>query len=416
MRKLLLISFKYPPYVGVGCFRWANLSLEFAKRGYMVHVVTVKWRKTNVSSFLEVLSNKNIVVHSLPSLGFHNIRYMNSKNRVLDLIYAGARFILKRLLKPFYFIDEAQQWHWIMIPYVKKLIKKEKISTMIATGAPFTVNYFASQIKRDLWDKIRLIQDFRDPWNENPVYVGTFGNSSRIDKSKSMESFSLKFANEIVSVTKGFSNDYSLKSGKRVHTIYNGFNDSVINKVKKEKLAGLSDILKIIYAGNFANGRFECLLYLLDYFIRCRKQRRLFKLVIYSYISRREFPDKYSVLFDDNFLVLKEKISYGELLKEIVNYNYGLHLNSRFIMNALSTKVYDYVSLGIPVISLNYGDEIEAMIKEYNFGYSINIVKDNIDKVFNKIERNKGFKPDLNNVGRFSYNRIIDDYIKLVES
>jgi len=328
----------------------------------------------------------------------------------------GIRFILKRLLKPLYFIDEAQQWHWILIPYVKKLIKEEKISTMIATGAPFSVNYFASKIKRDLGNKIRLIQDFRDPWNENPVYVGTFGNSNRINRSKSMELFSLKFADDIVSVTKGFSIDFSHKSGKEVHTIYNGFSDSEINKIKKEKSISEKDTLKIIYAGNFANGRFECLLYLLDYFVRYEKHGRLFQLIIYSNISKREFPDKYSSLFNNNFLVLKEKISYKELLEEIISCDYGLHLNSRFIKNALSTKIYDYVSLGVPIISLNYGDEIEAMIHEYNFGYSVNIDKNNIDKVFKEIERNKEYKLDLNNVCRFSYNKIIDDYIKLVEN
>jgi len=416
MKKLLLISFKYPPYPGVGCFRWANLSLEFANKGYIVHVVTFKCKKTTVSSFLEVLNNRNIILHRLTSLGFHNIRYMNSKNRVLDFIYMGIRFILKRLLKPLYFIDEAQQWHWILIPYVKKLIKEEKISTMIATGAPFSVNYFASKIKRDLGNKIRLIQDFRDPWNENPVYVGTFGNSNRINRSKSMELFSLKFADDIVSVTKGFSIDFSHKSGKEVHTIYNGFSDSEINKIKKEKSISEKDTLKIIYAGNFANGRFECLLYLLDYFVRYEKHGRLFQLIIYSNISKREFPDKYSSLFNNNFLVLKEKISYKELLEEIISCDYGLHLNSRFIKNALSTKIYDYVSLGVPIISLNYGDEIEAMIHEYNFGYSVNIDKNNIDKVFKEIERNKEYKLDLNNVCRFSYNKIIDDYIKLVEN
>jgi len=416
MKKLLLLSFKYPPYAGVGGFRWANLSLRFADKGYIVHVVTVKWKKTAASSFLEVLNHRNIIIHRLPSLGFHNIRYMSSKNRVLDFIYKGIRFILKRLLKPLYFIDEAQQWHWIMIPYVKKLVKKEKIPTIIATGEPFTVNYFASKIKRDLGNRIRLIQDFRDPWNENSIYINTFGNLNRINKSKVMELFSLKFADVIVSVTKGLSIDFSHKSGKKVHTIYNGFNNSEINKIKKEKSVNKKDTLKIIYAGNFANGRFECLLYLLDYFVKYEERRKLFQLIIYSNISKREFPDKYSGLFNTDFLILKEKISYKKLLEEIVTCDYGLHLNSSFIKNSLSTKIYDYISLGIPIISLNYGDEIETMINEYNFGYSINIDKNNIDRIFDEIGRNKEFKINLNNVGKFNYNKIIGDYIKLVEN
>ena len=41
---LLVIAYKFPPYAGVGGFRWAKLSKYLARLGHEVHVVTVPWR------------------------------------------------------------------------------------------------------------------------------------------------------------------------------------------------------------------------------------------------------------------------------------------------------------------------------------------------------------------------------------
>ena len=156
-KSIILLSFKYPPYPGVGAFRWANLSYQLAENNYIVHVITTKWQEKENSSFLNEIRHSNIKIHILPSLGFHNIKYNTYKNIFLRKI---KKYYFK-LIRPLYFLDEAQQWHWIMIPYVHRLIKKEKIEILIATGAPFSVNYAAAKIKNKN-KRINLIQDFRD--------------------------------------------------------------------------------------------------------------------------------------------------------------------------------------------------------------------------------------------------------------
>ncbi len=178
-----------------------------------MHVLTTYWRLENTSSFLEVLEYPGIIIHKIPSLGFHGLKYAKGKNHISEFLYKGFNFVFRKISKPFYYLDEAQQFHHIMIPYVKWLLKKEAINTLIATGAPFSVNYAAAKIKKQLGNKIKLIQDFRDPWNDLELYSTTFGNKRRKIKSKKMESFSFLHSDYIVTVTKGLARLFLKNTG-----------------------------------------------------------------------------------------------------------------------------------------------------------------------------------------------------------
>ena len=292
-----------------------------------------------------------------------------------------------------------------MVPYVKRLIKKENIKTVIATGAPFTVNYAAALIKKSC-PFIQLIQDFRDPWNDDKLYVPKFGSEKRKKKSLDMELFSLNKADKIVSVTNMFSNDYSLKTDKNVLTIYNGFND--YNKTVKDKKE--SNTIKIIYAGSLNCGRQDCLEYLLD------NMNNVDNVVIDLYTEKNnKILNKYSNLINKGIVNFKEKISYEKLLERIIDYNFGLHLNAEAYPGALSTKIYDYLSRQVPLLSINYGGEIEDFIRNNNFGYSANILEDNIMKIMKKM-KNDEIKISYDNIKKYSYEENINNYIKIIEN
>jgi len=401
VKKILLISFKYPPYSGVGAFRWANLSYQFAELGYKVYVITTKWNIKENSSFLEVLNHPNIVIHKLPSLGFNNLRYEHLKNRVLNRL---RKYLLK-VTKNLFYIDDAQQWHWIMIPFVKRLIKKENIKTIIATGAPFTVNYAAAKIKNSM-KNVKLIQDFRDPWNDDILYTPQFGNRQRLKKSEEMELFALNKADKVVSVTKMLSKYFEKKSKNPVFTVYNGFSSKNLGWEKeKEK----SEKIKIIYAGNINAGRAEPFKYFLE------KIAEFDNIVIDLYCSGCSKIEKvFSEFIEKKVLNTFEKISYEKLMEIIPEYNYGLHVNAKEYPDALSTKIYDYLSAGIPLVSVNYGGEIEELINANNFGYSINIADKNTDMIL-KLIKMDSIELDPDKVGEFSYEKIIKKYVQIIE-
>lgn len=412
-KKVLLISFKFPPYVGVGAFRWANLSYQLAEKGYDVHVITTFWKKEDSSSFLNVLDHPKIFIHKIPSLGFHKLKYLTSNNKLINFFIRSFKYFLRSIFKPFYYLDEAQQWHTFLIPYVKRVLKNEGIKVMIATGAPFSVNYSAARIKRDLGNNVRLIQDFRDPWNDLILYTSTFGTEKRKLRSREMELFSMQNSDCIVTVTKGIVRmfkDNGVTTNMKV--IYNGFsidsNLDVSRKQKKEKK------VSVIYAGGFAQKRDFIMFKFLE-MIKEAKLEKYFKIDIFSQnsLAIKEFLKANDIKCEVN---IKDYISYYNLMEIISNYDFGLHLNSEYSVDALSTKIFDYLSNNVPVLSINWGDEIHSFINDNKFGYSISLKSINGIEVLSSICKNKEYQIDENNLKKFNYKNLCDEYISLIES
>ncbi len=411
MKKLLLLAYKYPPYSGVGAFRWANLSYEFAQAGMKVHVVTVKWKRKSNSSFLHVLNHPNIIVHQLPSLGFHNLRYIEGKGKITSFLAKLIRWAIRRFLRPWYWLDEAQQWHWVMVPYVKKVLRREKISTIIATGAPFSVNYAAARIKQKLSKRniqLKLIQDMRDLWNDLPNYSFTFGSQRRCKKSIIYEAFSYDVADHVVTVTKGLAQTFQQKTKTPVKVIYNGFPGEPTTKM----VDGVgSNVKNIVYAGGFAHGRDDVLLVFLQRLKQANLLNKIF-ITIYSSWNIQDMLKKQQV-FTSN-LEFRNPVPYEQLLVSIPNFDFGLHLNGLASKDALSTKIFDYISVGIPVLSVNYGDEIHSFIQENEFGLSFSLNDfPNDELLFDQLF--KTYSLNDSTVLRFSYSQIASQYLNIIK-
>ena len=71
MKPIILIAYRFPPYAGVGCYRWSKLCKYLAELGHTIHVVTVDWQHLGPDTFIEDVQDPNIVIHKIPSGDFH---------------------------------------------------------------------------------------------------------------------------------------------------------------------------------------------------------------------------------------------------------------------------------------------------------------------------------------------------------
>ena len=172
MYKILLIAFKFPPFPGVGASRWSKLSKYLAKKGHEIYVLTVPWTISGSSSLIEDVIHQNIHVHRIKSGYIHNVYYKDFGNVLLNWLKVKILYLLNRF---FYWDDEAQNWGRYLLPAAKKLIQENNIKVIVATGAPFEANYWAAMLKKEMQD-IFLIQDFRDPWAQNPFKKYSLNN------------------------------------------------------------------------------------------------------------------------------------------------------------------------------------------------------------------------------------------------
>ena len=420
--KILIILFKYPPYSGVGAFRWSKIIKYLAKECYILHIITVKWKINETQSWINDINNPNIIIHKLPSFGFHNYKYWKVNNTFIGKIINKIRYIIFKYLKNVYYIDEAQFWGFSLIPFCKRLIKKENITKVIATGSPFMANYWAAKLKQKM-PFLKLIQDFRDPWNVNPLIE--YKNRHHKNIAVKNELFAINSADTIVTVTRGLLKIIKEKiynPNKNKYVLTNGYDDEVVEEVMLENKGYVRKCFTLVHVGNITNRREECLVFLLDYVLENYIKYNTLKIKLYGKLNKKYIMLKYSKLIEKNILQLYDSVCPKDALKEIYKSFFALQLNADIFPYLVSTKIYEYAALYRPVLSINYGGEIEEIINKHRLGYSVNLNIDDkykLKKIFNELykkwKKNKynGNKPY--NIKKYSYRNITKKYIKKIK-
>lgn len=403
---LLLIAFKFPPYSQVGAFRWARLSRYLAELGHKIDVVTVDWKLEDASSLLDQIEHENITVHRIRSGYPHNLKYRRFKNKLLNGII--RRLFTLFLDKYIYWDDEAQHWGKYLIPVCESLLREKAIQVVIATGSPFQANYWAARLKKRNED-ICLIQDLRDPWVRDPVL-----SYDNMEEAISMEYKALSVADQLVVVSEGMKRHFAENSrdGLPIAVINNGHDlpeHSVNQKNGKRKTSQIS----VVYAGSLSCGREEILWQVLE--LVAREEIWGVRWILVGNIPAG-LAKSYHSLIEDGRLEVKGWVSQETALEIVSDADYALQLNSEIYPYALSTKIFEYAALRIPCISLNYGGDIERVIEDGSFGYSINLKTDGLSQFLHRLamgDVNDSFSFEIE---RFSYRQLAVRYSELIQS
>jgi len=409
--KILLIAYKFPPFAGVGCFRWTKLTKYLAKLGHEIHVITVDWNQLGVNTFISDVSSENITIHKIASNYPYNLKHKQYKNRSINFL---KNSFVELLEKAIFWDDEAQHWGDQLVPYAIDLIKELNIPTVIATGHPFNANYWAAQIKKEL-PELSLIQDFRDPWVQHKLKRYSSIKRKKIAQSRMIES--IKYADAVVTVTSGLSDIYRESARNKIKvlpsfiTISNGYDEDDMPSSYVERTPTLKDRIVITHIGSISNRRDIPCCKFLDYIANTN-----FSFPILIQFAGSSLPDsimqKYQHLFDAGICIYKGMMSPQDAYLLVAQSDFALQLNADIVPYLVSTKIFEYAGISVPTISLNYGGDIEALIHTHNLGVSINLNTPNaiqrLDKAFNTSTQ---YSFDIT---QYSYTNLALQYSKLI--
>jgi glycosyltransferase involved in cell wall biosynthesis len=165
MKKLLLISYYYPPANFVGGHRTASWAKYLHESGYYPIVITRHWNEGQT----DLVDKLNYNELEVEQNGTHEVHRLPYKRSLRD------RCSEYRWLKPFQkaltlFELIASNFSISALPYANfhsyccQLIKKDPtISIVIASGRPFQSFAIGHQLKKD-FPNIHWIPDYRDEW------------------------------------------------------------------------------------------------------------------------------------------------------------------------------------------------------------------------------------------------------------
>lgn len=256
MRKVLVITYYWPPAGGPGVQRW----LKFVKYLRDFDVEPVLYIPENPhyplidNTFLKDIPN-DLIIYKHPIKEPYRLASLFSSKKT-KRISSGIiqskdqSFIEKMFLwvRGNLFIPDARKF-WVKpsVNYLRGVLEKEGIDTIITTGPPHSVHligYYLKQTKAVNW-----IADFRDPWTTIGYHKKLKLTSYAKRKHKLLETKVLKSADKIIVTSATTKKEFEQITEQPIKVITNGY-DSEISSTQK-----LDEKFTISHIGSMLTGR-----------------------------------------------------------------------------------------------------------------------------------------------------------------
>lgn len=233
-KKVLLISYYWPPVAGGGVHRWLKMSKYLPDMGWDLHVYTPEPSEFTIKDkSLENEINEKLTIVKTPIWEPYKIYGKFTGKSKSGNMYSGfieekgKESITKKIslfIRGNFFIPDARRF-WIKpsIKFLKKYIIENKIDYIISTGPPHSIHLIAYGLKKEN-SNIKWIADFRDPWS-NINFYDKLKTTPWADKwNKSLELKVLNSADKIVTVSYSWANDFKKLSNRNdIEIITNGY-------------------------------------------------------------------------------------------------------------------------------------------------------------------------------------------------
>ncbi|MGV6846678.1 MAG: glycosyl transferase family 1 [Lutibacter sp.] len=226
MKKVLIITYYWPPAGGSGVQRW----LKFVKyfRNYNIEPVVFTAQNAaypilDYSLENEIPASTQVVQQKIIE-PYKWLSAFKKSNRESSGFLDNNKSIftkLKHYIRANCFIPDARIF-WVKpsVKKIEKVLKSQKIDTIITTGPPHSVHLIGLKIKKR--QAINWIADFRDPWTEIDYFHHLPLTNSSKRKHLQLEQDVLKNANLVTVVSPYMQKKYK-KINPNVEVVTNGY-------------------------------------------------------------------------------------------------------------------------------------------------------------------------------------------------
>lgn len=231
MKRLLIITYYWPPTGGSGVQRWVKFSKYLPEFGWQPVVYTPENPEqlardesllADIPACAEVVKTRINEPYELyrrltggkqgQEVNPVNAQQKNWKQR-LSLWVRGNCFIP----------DPRINWVHPSVRFLKKYLAEHPVDAVVTTGPPQSVHLIGLGLKKALG--LHWIADFRDPWTEM-FYYKHLGLSAAADRRHHrLEQAVLDGADTVVSVSPPVAADFQAKTKTPVVLITNGFDE-----------------------------------------------------------------------------------------------------------------------------------------------------------------------------------------------
>jgi glycosyltransferase involved in cell wall biosynthesis len=411
LKKLLMVSYYFPPLGMGGTQRPAKLAKYLPEFGWQPTVLTVKpiayWAQD--PSLLAELSDIPIIrTGSLdPQRLLAKWRGAQNESKIASTANGRPSPILRifnEKLLPFFLIPDSKiLWRFHAVQAACNIIQQEKFDALYTTSPPHSVQIIGRRVAKRCG--LKWVADFRDNWTggvvvHEPTPLQRWFN-------RAMQKSVLKAADAVISVTSGIRDELLREHAgnqDKFHLIANGFDESDFpksNRVANDgkfifchcgSITAFSDPKPFIRALNIFRQKYADL-----------AKRSLFQFVGYDALGN--FANRVRQAGLEQMIEFVGYRPHREALQYLVNAD-ALLLIARGKIDAtfIPSKVFEYLGSRKPILALsNVHDTIDLLIKT---GTATILCFEEYEKIADEIasfiKGSRSFKADSKWINQFN--------------
>ena len=374
MKKVLIITYYWPPAGGPGVQRW----LKFVKYLPDFGIEPIVYIPENPTYPLldeklldEVPKNVTIVKNKIiEPYSWASVFSKKSTKKISSGIIPNQKkqsFIQKMMLwiRGNLFIPDARiLWVNPSVNYLTKYIQENGIDTVITTGPPHSLHLIGLRLKQNL--NIKWIADFRDPWTTIGYHKALKLSASSARMHKDLESKVMNSADFLLVTSPTTKKEFESITSKPIHVITNGYD---VENIQKQVL---DEKFTLAHIGSFLSERNPKALWtaLSELSNENPEFRKQFELKLIGAISQ-ELLDAIAEFKLSEFVNNLGYVSHQEALEHQRKSQVLLliEIDSEETKSIIPGKLFEYMASERPILAIGPQDaDFAAIIKQTNTG------------------------------------------------
>ncbi|GAB3724742.1 glycosyltransferase family 4 protein [Flavobacterium koreense] len=366
-KKLLIITYYWPPAGGPGVQRW----LKFVKYLPDFNVQPIVYIPENPTypivdeGLMSEVSEKAIILKNKIFEPYQLAGFLSKKEtkKISSGIIPAAKkqsFVEKMMLwiRGNLFIPDARKF-WVnpSVQYLIKYIQENNIDTIVTSGPPHSLHLIGLKLKQELG--VKWFADFRDPWTTIGYHKALKLSSYSDKKHKALEHQVLNTADTIIVTSKTTKTEFQAITNKPIEVITNGYD---VENVPKQTL---DEKFTLAHIGSFLSDRNPKILWesLQELISENELFKTHFQLKLIGKVSQ-EILDSISEFKLDSYLNNLGYVSHSEAIKhqKASQVLLLIEIDSEETKSIIPGKLFEYMVSERPIIAIGPKDSDFAEI------------------------------------------------------
>ena len=405
MKKMLLLSYYFPPQNNGGIGRPQSIYTYLPEYGYDVTVCTG-------APPSDLKKNCPTIVRLISSKWWNRGEYFNFEMPFKVNLLFSIDYTLKILGLIF---DRDIVWENSVKNNWKKIRENGPFDVIYATYTSISNLRIGVQISQS--EGVPLVVEFRDGLLFESVREMNFFQKRSLKK---FEKYVIDNSDSIITVSKNISSYFEKTYNPRVYTIYNGYEATDFPNID-EKEERNDKKFKIAHFGSINASRardvkplFQALSILFE---KGRISPTNFELALIGRFTKEEINIISDYGLSDLVAIYPLMDKKEGFKKLVVEYDALLFYGAPNVSSVISSKLLEYINLGLPILGICKGNEAADIISLTRTGIVSDFTAEDIYEKFTcLLSEDYKFDPDKECIKKFDRNQQTFEISKILDS